>query len=130
MLINLLSTTPRYIIPRFQPASDAIVSLAWLLEMLSLQKADLSELTQRVPRFSVGHQAVPCPWDRKGEIMRLLTEAVQSEPAEFIDATQERGREFLDSIQLLQNERVIGCQDLIHVGAAVFAMRFFNSSWR
>jgi mannose-1-phosphate guanylyltransferase/phosphomannomutase len=80
----------RYIIPRFQPASDAIVSLAWLLEMLSLQKADLSELTQRVPRFSVGHQAVPCPWDRKGEIMRLLTEAVQSEPAEFIDGIKVR----------------------------------------
>jgi mannose-1-phosphate guanylyltransferase / phosphomannomutase len=38
----------------------------------------------------VGHQAVPCPWDRKGEIMRLLTEAVQSEPAEFIDGIKVR----------------------------------------
>jgi mannose-1-phosphate guanylyltransferase/phosphomannomutase len=80
----------RYIIPRFQPASDAIVSLAWLLEMLSLQKANLSTLTERVPRFSVGHQAVPCPWDRKGEIMRLLTEQVQSEPAEFLDGIKVR----------------------------------------
>jgi mannose-1-phosphate guanylyltransferase/phosphomannomutase len=75
----------RFIIPRFQPASDAIVSLAWLLEMLALQKATLSAIVEKVPRFSVGHQAVPCPWDRKGEIMRLLTEQVQSEPAEFLD---------------------------------------------
>jgi mannose-1-phosphate guanylyltransferase/phosphomannomutase len=82
-----------YIIPAFQPASDAIASLAWLLEMLSLQKATLSELVARVPRFSVGHMAVPCPWDRKGEIMRLLTEQVQSEPAEFLDGIKVRVKE-------------------------------------
>jgi mannose-1-phosphate guanylyltransferase/phosphomannomutase len=82
-----------YIIPAFQPASDAIASFSWLLEMLSLQKATLSELVARVPRFSVGHEAVPCPWDRKGEIMRLLTEQVQSEPAEFLDGIKVRVKE-------------------------------------
>jgi mannose-1-phosphate guanylyltransferase/phosphomannomutase len=82
-----------YIIPAFQPASDSIASLSWLLEMLSLQKATLSELVARVPRFSVGHESVPCPWDRKGEIMRLLTEQVQSEPAEFLDGIKVRVKE-------------------------------------
>jgi mannose-1-phosphate guanylyltransferase/phosphomannomutase len=80
----------RMIIPPFQPAADAIASLAWLLQMLSLQRATLSDLVSRIPRFSVGHQAVPCPWDRKGEIMRLLTEQVPAEQSEFVDGIKVR----------------------------------------
>jgi mannose-1-phosphate guanylyltransferase/phosphomannomutase len=80
----------RLIVPQFQPAADAIASLAWLLQMLSLQRASISDLVSRIPRFSVGHQAVPCPWDRKGEIMRLLTEQVPPDQSEFVDGIKVR----------------------------------------
>jgi mannose-1-phosphate guanylyltransferase/phosphomannomutase len=75
----------RFIVPQFQPAADAIAGLAWLLEMMARQGASLGELAERIPTFSVDHQAVPCPGERKGEIMRLLTQQVAAERAEFLD---------------------------------------------
>jgi len=75
----------RLIVPQFQPAADAIAGLAWLLEMMARQGASLGELAERVPSFSVDHQAVPCPGERKGEIMRLLTQQVAADNAEFLD---------------------------------------------
>ncbi len=75
----------RFIVPQFQPAADAIAGLSWLLEMMARQGASLGELAERIPTFSVDHQAVPCPGERKGEIMRLLTQQVAAEKAEFLD---------------------------------------------
>jgi mannose-1-phosphate guanylyltransferase/phosphomannomutase len=73
------------VVPQFQPAADAIAGLAWLLEMMARQGATVGELAERIPTFTVDHQAVPCPGERKGEIMRLLTEEVDAERAEFLD---------------------------------------------
>jgi len=75
----------RFIVPQFQPAADAIAGLAWLLEMIARQGVSLGELAERIPTFSVDHQAVPCPGERKGEIMRLLTQQLAAEKAEFLD---------------------------------------------
>src|SRR5258708_36907113 len=77
--------TGRFIVPQFQPAADAIAGLAWLLEMMARQGTSVGELAERIPTFSVDHQAVPCPGERKGEIMRLLTQQVAAERAEFLD---------------------------------------------
>jgi mannose-1-phosphate guanylyltransferase/phosphomannomutase len=81
----------RFIVPQFQPAADAIAGLAWLLEMMARQGISLGELAERVPSFSLNHQAVPCPGERKGEIMRLLSEEVASEKAEFLDGIKVYG---------------------------------------
>jgi mannose-1-phosphate guanylyltransferase/phosphomannomutase len=75
----------RFIVPQFQPAADAIAGLAWILEMMARQGTSLGELVERIPTFSVDHQAVPCPGERKGEIMRLLTQQVSTQRAEFLD---------------------------------------------
>src|SRR5919202_366741 len=75
----------RFIVPQYQPAADAIAGLAWLLEMMGRQGATLGELAEQIPAFTVDHQAVPCPGERKGEIMRLLSEQVAAEKAEFLD---------------------------------------------
>jgi mannose-1-phosphate guanylyltransferase/phosphomannomutase len=75
----------RFIVPQFQPAADAIAGLTWLLERMARQSVSLGELAERIPTFSVDHQAVPCPGERKGEIMRLLTQQVATERAEFLD---------------------------------------------
>ena len=53
--------------------------------MIARQGVSLGELAERIPTFSVDHQAVPCPGERKGEIMRLLTQQLAAEKAEFLD---------------------------------------------
>jgi mannose-1-phosphate guanylyltransferase / phosphomannomutase len=81
----------RFVVPQFQPAADAIGALAWLLEMMARQGTSLGELAERIPTFTVDHQAVPCPGERKGEIMRLLSEQVAAEKAEFLDGIKVYG---------------------------------------
>lgn len=60
------------IFPEFQPAFDGIYATAKIMELLAAEHRRLSELVDTLPDWHVAGRVVPCPWDRKGAVMRSL----------------------------------------------------------
>jgi mannose-1-phosphate guanylyltransferase / phosphomannomutase len=63
-----------YVFPGFLPAYDAIASLCKLLELLAPVDEPLSRLVAGLPRPTLIHRQVQCPWALKGTVMRVLNE--------------------------------------------------------
>lgn len=59
-----------YIFPEFLPAFDAMLSACKLIEYLAREKVKLSELIAEVPRINLARIEIPCPAEKKGQIMR------------------------------------------------------------
>jgi mannose-1-phosphate guanylyltransferase/phosphomannomutase len=64
----------RMIFPALHPQFDAMFGLVQLLELLSRARASLHDVVADLPRWHVREANVPCPWDKKGRVMRLLGE--------------------------------------------------------
>jgi mannose-1-phosphate guanylyltransferase/phosphomannomutase len=60
------------IFPEFQPAFDGIYATAKIMELLAAERHTLSELVAMLPDWHIAGRVVPCPWDRKGAVMRSL----------------------------------------------------------
>ncbi len=60
------------IFPEFQPAFDGIYATAKTMELLAAEHRRLSELVDMLPPWHIAGRVVPCPWDRKGAVMRSL----------------------------------------------------------
>lgn len=63
-----------YIFGDFFPGFDAVLSVGMIAAMLDAADAELPELVAALPSFHKHHQAVFCPVDRKGAVMRGVTE--------------------------------------------------------
>jgi mannose-1-phosphate guanylyltransferase/phosphomannomutase len=64
-----------YAFPAFLPAYDAMASLCKLLELLAKQERQaISAITRELPRPTLIHRQLACPWALKGTIMRVLNE--------------------------------------------------------
>ena len=86
--------TGGFVFPDVVPGYDAVTALCKLLELLARQERPLSELVAEVPRPRLAHRALPCPWSRKGLVMRLLNEHLASRRLDLMDgvkAYDERG---------------------------------------
>ncbi len=77
-----------FIFPEFQPCFDAMFAIVKIVELLARQKVSMSALEGEIPSFETLHQKVPCPWDRKGLVMRRAIEAVQKLPNELVDGVK------------------------------------------
>jgi mannose-1-phosphate guanylyltransferase/phosphomannomutase len=83
-----------YVFPEFLPAYDAIASLCKLLELLAPERRPLSELVAELPRPTLVHRQLPCPWALKGLVMRVLTERLKGRELDLVDGIKvfgERG---------------------------------------
>ena len=83
-----------YVFPDFQPAYDAVASLCKLLELLAPVGRPLSELVAELPRPTLVHRQIPCPWAMKGTVMRVLNERFADDDVDTLDGikvTTERG---------------------------------------
>ena len=83
------------IFPEFQPAFDGIYATAKIMELLAAEHRKLSELVDMLPDWHIAGRVVPCPWDRKGAVMRSL----HDEAAHGGDGKVET----LDGIRLLRH---------------------------
>ena len=63
-----------YVFPEFLPAYDASASLCKLLELLAPLDMPFSEVVADVPKPTLIHRVVQCPWALKGAVMRALNE--------------------------------------------------------
>jgi mannose-1-phosphate guanylyltransferase/phosphomannomutase len=83
-----------YVFPDFLPGYDAVASLAKLLELLAPVGQPLSALVSDLPRSTLVHHQIPCPWALKGLVMRVLNERLAGRNLDLTDGIklfEERG---------------------------------------
>jgi mannose-1-phosphate guanylyltransferase/phosphomannomutase len=79
-----------FIFPEFQPAFDAMLAVAKILELMSASRTRLGDLFGQVPQSSLIRKNFPCPFSKKGQVLRCLIEQTKNLP----------NREMIDGIKL------------------------------
>ena len=74
-----------YSFPRFLPAYDATASLCNLLQLLAGVDRPLSQLVAALPKPTLVHRAVSCPWALKGTVMRVFNEWFAAYDVDVLD---------------------------------------------
>ncbi|RME27627.1 MAG: hypothetical protein D6800_04800, partial [Candidatus Zixiibacteriota bacterium] len=66
-----------FIFPGFQMGADAVFAAVKILEMLARTKQRLGSLRRKHDQFIRRTVSIPCPWSKKGRVMRrLITDSV------------------------------------------------------
>ncbi len=84
-ILLAIDGTGSYIFPDFQPAVDGMMATVRLLEYMAARQMPLSEIVRYLPVVNMAKAAVPCPWEFKGKVMRLLNNAYKHHHVENID---------------------------------------------
>ena len=58
--------------PLFVAGYDAVMFFGELLRLLDHHQMDLDQVVERLPEFHLREEAVFCPFDRKGAVMRSM----------------------------------------------------------
>jgi mannose-1-phosphate guanylyltransferase/phosphomannomutase len=74
-----------YVFPEFLPGYDAVASLAKLLELLAPVGRPISEVVAELPRPTLVHRQLACPWGLKGLVMRVLNERLAGRNVDLTD---------------------------------------------
>ncbi len=74
-----------FIFPKFLFASDAMFSVAKILEMTARTGLTFSHLDRVVPRLHMVKKNIDCPWSEKGSIMRKIIQLTEGEKRETVD---------------------------------------------
>ncbi len=77
-----------FIFTEYMFASDALYSIAKILEMLAQTGYVLADLDQRLPKRHQVKSAIPCPWEVKGKVMRRAMEYSDGLERELIDGVK------------------------------------------
>ena len=80
--------TDGFVFPEFQPAMDGMMALAKVLEFLAVQNTSLSQVASALPPQHMTVRTVPCPWENKGTVMRLLHERYHASKEIQIDGVR------------------------------------------
>ncbi|RDI75156.1 Nucleotidyl transferase [Gaiella occulta] len=86
--------TGGFVFPDIVPGYDGVGALCRLLELLAVAGRPVSELVARLPEPTLVRVSVPCPWARRGLVMRLLGEQLAERTLDLMDgikAFDERG---------------------------------------
>lgn len=76
------------IFPRFAPVSDGLFAIVKVMELLALCQARLSEVLRDLPRYHIHQTRVPCRWEHKGKVMRILNQQYQDRALEQVDGVK------------------------------------------
>lgn len=78
----------RFIWPQLHPGHDAMFTVAKVTEALAKLDATLCEVAGEVPEFYHLHEVIPCPWELKGTVMRILVERSKGHKVELLDGVK------------------------------------------
>jgi mannose-1-phosphate guanylyltransferase/phosphomannomutase len=81
-------TEGRFIWLQLHPGHDAMFTVAKVAEALSKLDATLCEVAGEVPEFYHLNEAIPCPWELKGTVMRVLVERSKGYKVELLDGVK------------------------------------------
>lgn len=95
-LLLLGDGTGVYIFPSFFPVADGMFALMKLMELLTITDTRLSDVIAELPPYYMFQSRVPCRWETKGKVMRLLNEQYAERSANHIDGIKiELGHEWV-----------------------------------
>ncbi len=77
-----------FIFPGFQTASDAMIGAVHILELLARTGQKLETLRQKFARFNWDSTSVPCPWSKRGTVMRQLITSSSDKERQLIDGVR------------------------------------------
>jgi mannose-1-phosphate guanylyltransferase / phosphomannomutase len=77
-----------YIFPGFYPIADGLFGIVKIMELLTLRGAGLSEVVRELPRYYMSQARVPCRWEYKGKVMRILNQQYQDRKPEQVDGVK------------------------------------------
>lgn len=64
---------------------DGIAALVYLLDLLAGQDLTLTGLLEEIPAIRTREREIPCPWTKKGRVMRRLIQESMNRETEMID---------------------------------------------
>src|SRR5579862_2904501 len=83
-----------FIFPELHPGFDAMFATGKLIAMLRETGMSISQITRELPRFQVAYEAVRCPYETKGAVMRHITEDSRSgDRVELLDGIKIFGQD-------------------------------------
>jgi mannose-1-phosphate guanylyltransferase/phosphomannomutase len=77
-----------FVFPRFQPAFDGMFAIVKIMELLAAEGRGLSDILREIPPTVLIHRKIPCAWENKGSLMRMLTGHAKGKPSKFIDGVK------------------------------------------
>jgi mannose-1-phosphate guanylyltransferase/phosphomannomutase len=76
------------IFPAFYPIADGLFAMVKLMELLALQQIKLSTIVNDLPSYYMVRTKVPCRWENKGRVMRMLNERYADREIDQIDGVK------------------------------------------
>ncbi|MDP9315243.1 MAG: mannose-1-phosphate guanyltransferase [Chloroflexota bacterium] len=76
------------IFPSFYPIADGLFAMVKLMELLALQQIKLSAIVDELPSYHMAQTKVPCRWELKGKVMRMLNEQYANPEFDQIDGVK------------------------------------------
>ena len=67
------------IFPEMQYCRDSAMSIAKVLEIMAKENKPLSELIEEIPKYEVYKTKMPCPDEKKENVMKTLAEQIKSD---------------------------------------------------
>ncbi len=89
-LVAALSGAGEFIVPSFHRLIDAMFPVIKMLEYLATQHLTLGDIIATLPPYWMAQKRVPCSWDQKGTVMRLLNEQYKDRISDSIDGLKVR----------------------------------------
>lgn len=74
-----------YIFPSFYPIVDGIFAIVKIMELLTIRRTRLSDVVCDLPPYHLCQTKVPCRWEYKGKVMRILNQQYQDRKLEQVD---------------------------------------------
>ncbi|MBM3266705.1 MAG: mannose-1-phosphate guanyltransferase [Candidatus Sericytochromatia bacterium] len=78
-------TEGRFILPALHPGFDAMIAVAKITEALCITGKSLDDVSSEIPEFYHFHEKIPCPWEQKGTVMRVLVEQTRDRKVDLLD---------------------------------------------
>jgi mannose-1-phosphate guanylyltransferase/phosphomannomutase len=77
-----------FVFPRFQPAFDGMFAIVKIMELLAAEGRGLADILREIPPTVLIHRKIPCAWENKGSLMRMLTSHAKEKSSQFIDGVK------------------------------------------
>ncbi|MDN5347152.1 MAG: mannose-phosphate guanylyltransferase / phosphomannomutase [Clostridia bacterium] len=85
---SLLKEESPQALTQFVIYTDALAAVLYLLDWLSWRGQTLTGALADLPRVYAASRSVPCPWEAKGRVVRILAETEPAESVELLDGIQ------------------------------------------
>lgn len=80
-----------FLFPGFNLGTDAVLAAVTILEMMAKMKVKLGEMREQFEKYIRKNATIPCPWSKKGTVMRKL-----------IEFTREKNRQLIDGVRIFE----------------------------